>query len=149
MTNVTFFDIGDTLASARVDTQGLVTSLDVLPFVVDVLRAFALVPAEGGTPHRLGVISNTGSQSKASLDTVLQQSGLALFFDPALRLYSSVEGITKEHEEFFRLASDRAGVPTTGCLFVGESARERQVASSAGMRVSPHVLHALHLLQTA
>jgi hypothetical protein len=32
---------------------------------------------------------------------------------------------------------------------VGEDAAERRVAASVGFRVSPHPLHALHLVETA
>ncbi|GHG84385.1 hypothetical protein GCM10018779_67780 [Streptomyces griseocarneus] len=38
--------------------------------------------------------------------------------------------------------------PVAHCLFVGESAAERAVATSADFRVSPHPLHALHLVES-
>ena len=39
-------------------------------------------------------------------------------------------------------------MPAARCLFVGENAQERAVAASAGFRVSPHPLHALHLVES-
>jgi hypothetical protein len=33
-------------------------------------------------------------------------------------------------------------------VFVGESAAERDVAATAGLRVSPHPLHALYLVES-
>ena len=57
---------------------------------------------------------------------------------------SSVEGPDKSQPAFFKLARERATVPVSHCLFVGE----RTVATSAGFRVSPHSLHALHLIES-
>jgi len=57
-------------------------------------------------------------------------------------------GLDKSQPAFFGLARDRAAVPAARCLFVGENAEERAVAASVGFRVSPHPLHALHLVES-
>jgi FMN phosphatase YigB (HAD superfamily) len=68
--------------------------------------------------------------------------------DARLCLFSSVEGMDKSQPAFFSLAVTRAGVSADRCVFVGESADERDVAAMAGVRVSPHPLHALHLVES-
>ncbi len=68
--------------------------------------------------------------------------------EPHLCLFSSVEGLDKSQPAFFKLARERAAVPVAHCLFVGESASERAVATSAGFRASPLPLHTLHLVES-
>ena len=70
-----------------------------------------------------------------------------LVFLPALLLYSSVEGHTKNEKAFFTLAAARAGLPASRCIFVGEDAKERETAASAGFQVSFHPLHMFHVLK--
>jgi FMN phosphatase YigB (HAD superfamily) len=79
---------------------------------------------------------------------VLADAGLSALVDAGHCLFSSVEGLDKSQPAFFALARDRAGVPVSRCLFVGESPQERAVAASVGYLVSPHPLHALHLVET-
>jgi FMN phosphatase YigB (HAD superfamily) len=79
---------------------------------------------------------------------MLADAGLLAFVDASLCLFSSIEGLDKSQPAFFELARDRAGLPVSHCLFVGENAEERAVAASVGFRVSPHPLHALHLAET-
>jgi FMN phosphatase YigB (HAD superfamily) len=141
-----FFDIGDTLASPRV-VEGRLTGLDVYPFVPELLTRLAAV-APGKPTVTLGLISNTGDETAASMQQLLVESGLSTQVEPALCLFSSVEGLDKSQPAFFALARDRAGRPASRCLFVGEDAAERAVAVSVGFRVSPHPLHALHLVET-
>ena len=142
-----FFDIGDTLASPRT-ADGHLSGLALYPFVPDVLARFRTA---GGDefPIALGVISNTGNETAAALNDVLAESGLSALLDATLCLFSSVEGLDKSQPAFFALARDRADVPADHCVFVGEDAAERRVAASVGFRVSPHPLHALHLVETA
>ena len=135
-----FFDIGDTLASPVV-TGGQLTKLDVFPFVPDVLHQM------GGPTISLGVISNTGTETAQSMRALLDGAGLRAFFKDDLLLFSSVEGLDKRNPAFFELARDRAALPAARCLFVGEDEAERKVASSVGFMVSPHPLHALHLVR--
>jgi FMN phosphatase YigB (HAD superfamily) len=142
---VAFFDIGDTLASAVLD-GGRLARLEVYPFVPEVL---ARLRARGeGSPVSLGLISNTGDETEARMSQVLADAGLSALVDADLCLFSSVEGLNKSQPAFFALARDRAGLPASRCLFVGESPEERAVAASVGFLVSPHPLHALHLVET-
>jgi FMN phosphatase YigB (HAD superfamily) len=134
-----FFDIGDTLASAVVEA-GHLSGLEVYPFVPEVLARLRAGDAA------LGLISNTGNETAATLTTVLDDSGLSALVDAELCLFSSIEGLDKSQPAFFKLARDRAALPAARCVYVGENADERQVAASVGFRVSPHPLHALHLV---
>jgi FMN phosphatase YigB (HAD superfamily) len=141
-----FFDIGDTLASPHI-TGGHLAGLDVYPFVPEIL---ARMRATGSDKFAvaLGIISNTGNETKASLNDLLDKSGLSALVDASLCLFSSVEGLDKSQPAFFVRAKDRAAVPSAQCVFVGEDAAERAVAASVGFRVSPHPLHALYLVET-
>jgi FMN phosphatase YigB (HAD superfamily) len=96
----------------------------------------------------LGLISNTGNETAATLDDVLAKSGLSNLIDASLCLFSSIEGLDKSQPAIFLLARDRAALPATRCVFVGEDSAERTVAASVGFRVPPHPLHALHLIET-
>jgi FMN phosphatase YigB (HAD superfamily) len=138
---VVFFDIGDTLAIPEFSSSGSLQKLNVLPFVPDVLHKLA------GSHCRLGIISNTGNETKASLHTVLSQAGLLQPFEPVLLLFSSVEGKDKKQPAFFALAAQRAGVPPKRCIYVGEDEAERTVAKSAGFQVSFHPLHVFHVVK--
>jgi FMN phosphatase YigB (HAD superfamily) len=141
-----FFDIGDTLASPHI-TGGHLAGLDVYPFVPEIL---ARMRAADGNEFAvaLGIVSNTGNDTKASLNDLLDKSGLSALVDASLCLFSSVEGLDKSQPAFFVRAKDRAAVPSAQCVFVGEDAAERAVAASVGFRVSPHPLHALYLVET-
>jgi len=140
-----FFDIGDTLASAVV-VDGRLSRLDVYRFIPDVLTR--LRAGGGGVSASVGLISNTGGETAASMNRVLADAGLLALVDPHLCLFSSVEGLDKSQPAFFELARDRAAVPAARCLFVGEDAKERAVAASVGFQVSPHPLHGLHLVES-
>jgi FMN phosphatase YigB (HAD superfamily) len=136
-----FFDIGDTLASP-VLTGGQLSGLDVYPFVPEVLDGF------GDPDVVLGLISNTpATETAQSMRAFLDDAGLLDRFQDELLLFSSVEGLDKSDPAFFDLARQRAGVAAGRCLFVGESEAERTVAEAAGFMVSPHPLHALHLVR--
>jgi FMN phosphatase YigB (HAD superfamily) len=140
-----YFDIGDTLASAVVE-GGHLSRLIVYRFIPDVLAR--LRTGGEGVSVSLGLISNTGSETAASMNQVLADAGLLAFVDPRLCLFSSVEGLDKSQPAFFELARSRAALPAARCLFVGESEAERTVAASVGFRVSPHPLHGLHLVES-
>ena len=140
-----FFDIGDTLASPVIK-QGRIARLEAYPFVPDVLTRLRAVRADHA-PVGVGLISNTGDATAATMNDLLAESGLLPLVDAALCLFSSVEGLDKTQPAFFALARERADVPAAHCVFVGEDAGERAVASSVGFRVSPHPLHALHLVE--
>jgi FMN phosphatase YigB (HAD superfamily) len=140
-----FFDIGDTLASAVLEASRL-ARLEVYPFVPDVLGR--LRAGSEGVSVSLGLISNTGDESAARMNAVLAEAGLADLVDVDLCLFSSVEGLDKSQPAFFALAKDRAKLPASRCVYVGENPDERAVAFSVGFRVSPHPLHALHLAES-
>ena len=77
---------------------------------------------------------------------LIAEAGLLDFFDPALLLFSSVEGIDKRQQQFFGLASQRAGVPAERCVYVSEDDAERRVAALAKLRTSYHPLHVFHVI---
>jgi FMN phosphatase YigB (HAD superfamily) len=140
-----FFDIGETLATGIVQS-GHLARLEPYPFVPEVLQR--LRSSGGEASVAIGLISNTGDESAERLAAVLADAGLLDLLDANLCLFSSVEGMDKSQPAFFSLAVNRAGVPAPHCVYVGEDAHERTVAASAGLRVSPHPLHALHLVET-
>lgn len=142
-----FFDIGDTLASP-VFEQGRLARLEAYPFVDDVLTRLRTAPADHA-PVGVGLISNTPADATAvTMNDLLDAAGLLPLVDADLCLFSSVEGLDKTQPAFFTLARERADVPAARCVYVGEDAREREVAASVGFRVSPHPLHALHLVES-
>jgi bacterial leucyl aminopeptidase len=126
-----FFDIGDTLAVARPGTTQRL-ELDPLPGARDVLRRL------NAAGLRLGVISNTGSETVESMHEALDAAGLYEFFEPQLLIYSSVVHLKKDSPEIFRLACGRVGFgdEPRRCMFVGESPRERNFAAQAGLHVA-------------
>src|SRR5262249_14405231 len=88
----------------------------------------------------LGLISNTGEETGATIRKALTEAGLFSFFagEPELLIYSSEVHMEKDSPEIFRLACRRAGLDARPerCLFVGDDERERQFASEAGMQVA-------------
>jgi hypothetical protein len=92
-----FFDIGDTLASAVVES-GHLSRLDVYRFVPDVLAR--LRAGGGGVSVSLGLISNTGDETAARMNQVLADAGLLALVDARLCLFSSVEGLDKSQSAF-------------------------------------------------
>lgn len=144
-THIVFFDIGDTIGEAVVSSP---------PLRLQDLRVFAYVPPllqrlkQSGL--RLGIISNTGPaigpEAGQSINAVLASVGLLGFFDPALLIYSSDVGLTKDDVRIFQLAAARAGAALQDCLFVGEAPVERIQALAAGMRVAPHPMLAEALI---
>lgn len=132
---VLFFDIGATLADARVEADGSLT-LVPRPRVLAVLDEFRDV--------RKGVISNPGPGEGAAerAFSALQMAFPGRFTDDALVHWGS-----KDSREIF----DEAVVGTAGegapgsppsaagdCVFVGEDPQERAFAREAGLRIAPH-----------
>ena len=78
--------------------------------------------------------------------SVIAKAGLLDFFGPSLLLFSSIEGIDKGQQQFFELASQRAGVPAEHCVYVSEDDAERRVAALAKFRTSYHPLHVFHVI---
>jgi FMN phosphatase YigB (HAD superfamily) len=145
MSIVVFFDLGDTLVIPRQSDDGSLLSLNVLPFVPDVLQKLKLTKFNE-VKLRLGVISNTGKETLAWMNSVMAEAGLLDFFDPALLLFSSAEGIDKRQKQFFELAAQRSGTQSEHCVYVGEDEAERRVAASAKLRTSYHPLHVFHVI---
>ena len=145
---IVFFDIGDTLASPVLSANGDLERLEVYPFVPEALDRLRAMSGADDVHVALGLISNTAGQTAESMRALLQDAGLLTRFERKLLLFSSVEGLDKSQTAFFELASARAEVDARRCVFVGEAERERAVASSARFLVSPHPLHALHLVRT-
>jgi len=140
-----FFDLGDTLVIPQLSSSNSLEGLKVLPFVPEILTRLRQVNSDG-SPLRLGVISNTGSETLESMHSVLGKAGLLNLFDPTLLLFSSVEGMDKTQTQFFDLAVQRGGLPPQRCVYVGESEAERKVAASAALRTSYHPLHVFHVI---
>jgi leucyl aminopeptidase len=134
---IIFFDLGDTLGQAVLSPPPVrLLEFDVFPFVGDLLTRLR---ARG---LRLGIISNTGNDSGAHVDSVLGRAGILDHFDPALRIYSQDIGLKKDSPQIFLAATARAGEEhdPASCLFVGEDVAERAHAAAAGLQVCPHPL---------
>ena len=141
--SVIFFDIGDTLASARLENGGNRLVLDVLPGVVSVLSELR------NNAIQIGVISNTPENfTKDMMKESLQEAGLFDFFSPELLIYSSVLGVSKNSVVIFLFAADRAQLAheRAQCMFVGENPQERDYASEADFQVASTPSEALALV---
>ena len=63
----------------------------------------------------LGLLSNTGNETAASLNDLLDKSGLSALVDVSLCLFSSVEGLDKTQPAFFvRLGGLRVAIAFGG-----------------------------------
>jgi len=134
-TTAVFFDLGDTLGEAIVSPNPVrLKDFHVFPYAPPILQELK----QSGV--RLGVISNTGTESGQSVSAVLARVGLLDFFDPALLVYSADVGLNKADPRIFQLAASRAQAAAQECVFVGEDSAERAQALAAGMRVAPHPL---------
>lgn len=130
-----FFDLGDTLGTPVLSPPPLhLIGFNAFSFGPRILEE---LKAQG---FYLGIISNTGDDPGTTVDQVLAIAGILSFFDEGLRIYSNDVGLEKNSPEIFRQAASRAGLAATPqrCLFVGESAHERDFAAQAGMNVCPH-----------
>lgn len=117
---VIFFDIGQTLATARLDANGQLDRFTVLPGVraaLEGLRERSL---------RMGIISHRGNFPADTVKLKLDQAGLLEFFDPSLILFAK-----KDSPAPFIEAAETAGVPPAECFFVGENNEEREFALKA------------------
>ncbi len=135
---IIFFDIGNTLGSPKVLSNGHLSALTVYPYVPEVLQQLH----EDG--KRLGVISDIGNDTPENVERILSESGILNFFESELLIYGA-----KDSAEIFRRAATQAGLSTTPeqCLFVGEDSIERNYAMEAGWGVVPHPLLVTDVLQ--
>ncbi|RST01827.1 Zn-dependent exopeptidase M28 [Streptomyces sp. WAC07149] len=129
--SVLFFDIGATLADARMEPDGSLT-LRPRPRVAAVLDALAAV--------RRGIISNPGPGDGAAERAA---AALGAAFPGRFTEAGLVHWGVKDGRGIFdRAVASAGGVPADGCVFVGEDAQERAFAREAGMRTAPHPVFA-------
>uniref|UniRef100_A0AAU3HN19 HAD family hydrolase n=1 Tax=Streptomyces sp. NBC_01393 TaxID=2903851 RepID=A0AAU3HN19_9ACTN len=129
---VLFFDIGATLADARMEADG---SLRLLP------RPRVLAVLDDFRDVRKGVISNPGPGEGAAerAFTALREAFPGRFTDDALVHWGS-----KDNREIFDEAvagTAGEGTPPSAageCVFVGEDPQERGFAREAGLRTAAH-----------
>lgn len=137
-----FFDIGETLASPVIDDDDRLLSVTPLPGARDTLARLR----DAG--YRLGIISNTGTETSDTMRQSLTKGLLFEFFaaEPQLLIYSSEVHLLKDSPEIFRLACQRAERAATPqrCMFVGENTSERKFAAEAGMAVAATPAEAVH-----
>jgi FMN phosphatase YigB (HAD superfamily) len=132
---VVFFDIGETLGAVQLTPPPpRLQSLHPFPCVVPTLEGLR------SREVRIGIISNTGQETAAYLQRVLDAAGLFRFLEADLLIYSSVVGLGEDSPEIFALAAKRAGLATLPdrCIYVGEDSLKRAFARQAGMRACPH-----------
>jgi bacterial leucyl aminopeptidase len=140
---VVFFDIGNTLASVRVDPDGKsIAELIAFPDVVPVLKELR----ESGA--QLGIISNRGEIPESSVNKALDLAGLLQYFKREFILYGP-----KDSSLIFEQAATRVRqliTPANGAAlvlaFVGEDATERAYARAADYLVAPHPRLAMSVL---
>jgi FMN phosphatase YigB (HAD superfamily) len=134
-----FFDLGDTLVRASLGGAPPRLRFTPLEFAAGLL---ARLRTAG---HRLGIISNTGNLSAATVDAALAEIGLLDPFDPGLRIYSGdfPDLQEKPAPDLFEEAMRRALVGER-VFFVGENAAERATAAALGFEpAAPGALDAL------
>ncbi|MGW3208346.1 HAD family hydrolase [Streptomyces sp. NPDC001135] len=121
---VIFFDIGATLADARVEPDGSLI-LQPRPRVMAVLEALRDV--------RTGIISNPGPGDDAAsrAAAALHVAFPGRFTDEALVHWGAKDG-----RGIFDQAVADSGGAADDCVFVGENAQERAFAREAGMRTA-------------
>ncbi len=122
---IVFFDIGDTLARARLHDGGARLELAVLPEVAAALTALRDLGV------RMGVLSDRGPVPEPEVRRALDAAGLLIFLEPELLVFGRKDGT-----EIFRTAAGLAG-PCERVVFVGENPAERDFASMAGFIVLP------------
>lgn len=130
-----FFDIGDTLGTPKFSSPpSHLEGLYIYPYIPDILQQLK------ANDLKLGIISNTGSETEENMKRVLEEAGIYSFFDPNLLIYSSVVGVSKPSPKIFRVAAKSTGFSEEpkNCLFVGEDSAERKAANDLGWQVVPH-----------
>jgi HAD superfamily hydrolase (TIGR01549 family) len=130
---VVFFDIGGTLAEPQwAPDRSHLIGLEVHRGALRTLQTLQLHDI------RMGIISNTGTETPTNLLHLLEQSGLLSFFAAPLLIFSSVVGFEKPHLPIYQLAAMRAGLAACPerCLYVGDTESDREGATQAGWRVA-------------
>ena len=85
----------------------------------DYWRAFDFAPAVLETLRRRGYGLGNISNWDPAARSILTRQRLADFFEPSVK--SSEVGIEKPDEKIFELALEKAGVPASRCLYVGDN----------------------------
>lgn len=135
-----FFDIGDTLASVRVNPAG--TAIEEMVPLPGALDALAELHTAG---VRLGVLSHRGSIPAAEVDAALAKAGFGRFLDPALVIYGRKDSV-RVFEQAALAARTSAPTAPSRLLFVGEDSLERWYARAADFLTCPHVTLAPRVL---
>jgi putative hydrolase of the HAD superfamily len=117
---VIFFDLGNTLVTRDPAAW--------LP------NAQALLSDLRQSKFRLGVISNTGNDTRVQLLKLLPVGFDFNAFDADLVLLSSEVGAKKPQKAIFDEAVKRAKVPADQCLFCTEDIVDTLMAQQSGMR---------------
>ena len=126
---IVFFDIGETIL-----TQQSNGSFDWIP---EAKAAVVTIRSKG---VRLGLISNTGTETRASLTNIFPANFFD-HFDSQLIVLSSEVQVDKPELGIFYHALKAAQQPASNCIFVVEKQSEAFAAQLAGMRsvlVSDH-----------
>jgi hypothetical protein len=122
---IVFFDIGDTLGKAVTTSAGDLARIDIFPSAMEVVKELS------EKNIRVGIISDPGSISQDLITSLLQDTGILAFVDQSLVVYGA-----KNVTSIFTGAAQLAGVGVENCVFVGENAAERNVATAAGFKVA-------------
>ncbi len=93
MPSAVFFDIGDTLGTVTVEHNHpprlRLTLFAQIPGILTDLRQ---------KQCRLGIISNTGQEPASTIDRLLEEASILEYFEPTLRVYSSVVKLEKNRD---------------------------------------------------
>lgn len=121
MVEVVFFDLGQTLVRSG-------GGVAWIPGAAEALRSLH----DGGA--RLGILSNTGTLSRADLGPLLPADFPWSLFEDDLVLLSAEVGLSKPDLRIFLEAVRRAAAPPSHCLFCTEDLVDALQAQRAGMR---------------
>ncbi|MFI6034927.1 M28 family metallopeptidase [Streptomyces sp. NPDC051315] len=137
---VLFFDIGATLADARLEADGALT-LRPRPRVLAVLDAVRDV--------RKGVISHPGPGQGAAerAASALREAFPGRFTDSGLVLWGPKDSRAIFDRAVAATAVEGGPAAADACVFVGEDSRERAFAGQAGLRTAAHPVFTLAALE--
>jgi phosphoglycolate phosphatase-like HAD superfamily hydrolase len=139
---VIFCDIGNTLASARVDPNTKTIDLTAFPDVPAVLKELR----DSGA--HLGIISNRGDIPEPAVNDALERAGLLQYFRREFIFYGPKDSplIFEQAATRVRQSLPRDDRTPLVLMFVGEDATERAFARAADFLVAPHVNLAITVL---
>lgn len=85
---------------------------------------------------RLGIISNTGNLLRLEILKLLPADFDLQVFEAQLVIFSSEVGVEKPNSKIFSLASSKAGIEASSCLFCTEELVHTLVAQQVGFRTA-------------